>query len=221
MFENEIITRASRSTTREIFNALDEDGQYIESFDSSTIEYCKKIVENFERYSDLLYCINAAISKKDYNVKYKLQLPYTLTKNDVEVLTELLLKIGLLEEVFYNKVNNSYLIEINDASDLSISKMLTIGCAEKFLNSQSEILISDKSFLMIRDGKILKYHIELSAGLEINVASQPAQMRSLIKKINRKQTNVSDFFVVSHFVKANLSLFDNVISLSEFLKSCI
>ena len=148
MFENEIISRASRNTTREIFNALNEDGRYIESFDSSTIEYCKKIIENFERYSDLLYCINAAISKKDYSVKYKLQLPYTLTKNDVELLTELLLKLGLLQEVFYNKVNNSYLIEINDKFNLSVSKLLTIGCAEKFLNSQSEILVSDKSFLM-------------------------------------------------------------------------
>lgn len=217
MFENEIITRASRSTTKEIFNALDQDGQYIESFGSSTIEYCKKIVENFERYSDLLYCINTAIGKRDYSVKYKLQLPYTLTKNDVEVLTELLLKLGLLREVFYNRVNNSYLIEINDKSDLSISKLLTIGCAEKFLKSQSEILVSDKCFLLVHNGKIFKYHIELSAGLEINVASQPAQMRALIKKVNRKQSNISELFIVSQFVKSNLCLFKNVISLHNYL----
>lgn len=217
MFENEIMTRASRSTTREIFNALNEDGQYIKSFDPSIIEHCKKIVENFERYSDLLYCINAAIGKKDYNVKYKLQLPYTLTKNDVEVLTELLLKLELLKEVFYNKVNNSYLIEINDKSDLSISKLLTMGCAEKFLNSQYEILVSDKSFLMVRNGKIFKYHVELSAGLEINVASQPAQMRALIKKVNRKQSNISELFIVSQFVKSNLCLFENVIALHNYL----
>lgn len=217
MFENEIISRASRNTTREIFNALNEDGRYIESFDSSTIEYCKKIIENFERYSDLLYCINAAISKKDYSVKYKLQLPYTLTKNDVELLTELLLKLGLLQEVFYNKVNNSYLIEINDKFNLSVSKLLTIGCAEKFLNSQSEILVSDKSFLMVRNGKIIKYHVELSAGLEIDVASQPAQMKALIKKVNRNQSNISEVFIVSQFVKSNLCLFKNVIALHNYL----
>jgi len=221
MFENEIVTRVSRITTNEILDALGENGQYIEEFDILTIKTCKKIIDNFDRYSDLLYCINTAISKKESILRYKLQLPYTLTQNDVEILTELLVKINLLKGVFYSSINNSYLIEINVDSDLFISKILTIGCAEKFLNKQSEIFVGNKSFLLIDNDKIIKYHIELSAGLEINVASHPTQVRSLIKKINKKQTNISDYYIVSHFIKTNLNLFDNVISLTDYLRSCI
>ncbi len=219
MFENDIMTKASRITTREIFNALNENGQYLDNYDISTIRTCRKIIDNFERYSDLLYCIDAAIIKKECIVKYKLKLPYTLTQNDVEVLTALLIQIDLLKEVFYSSANNSFLIEINSNSNLCISKILTIGCAEKFLNSQSEILVSKKSFLLVNNDKIIKYHIELSAGLEINLASHHAQVRYLIKKINRKQTNISDYYVVSHFVKTNFNLFDNVISITDYLKN--
>lgn len=222
MFENNIkLTRAPKITTNDIFEALGENGKYLTSFDISTLEACKKIVENFERYSDLLYCINSAMQKKEYTVKYKLQLPFTLTKNDVDVLSSILLKLNLLKEVFYSNTNNSYMLEINNTTDLYISKILTIGCAQKFTQVSSEILVSDKSFLLIRNGKIVRYHTEIAAGLEINVSSQPSQMKSLIKKINRKPNNISDVFIVSRFVKSNLYMFNNVISLSDFFKSCI
>lgn len=148
-------------------------------------------------------------------------MPFTLTKNDVDVLSEILLKLNLLKEVFYSNTNNSYMLEINNTTDLCISKILTIGCAQKFAPMTSEILVNDKSFLLIRNGKIFRYHIELSAGLEINVVSQPSQMKSLIKKINKKQNNISDIFIISHFVKSNLYIFNNVTSLSDFFKSCV
>lgn len=222
MLKNKVLNMSQPLPAMQIFEVLGEKCESVNDIDPYMQSVAGKILLNFNRYSDLLLFLQSAASRKEIEACYQLFPPHTVAKDDVEFLCRILIKIGVLDDALFSQTNDAYLLRLNPYSPVSISKLLTLGCIYCLLRKKQcdlEVFYQEKAILFYEKAGLTKYNVELAAGLDYNVVSSTAQMKSLIKKItHNSEGGIHQVFIVSDHVKSILPLWDNVISISELIE---
>lgn len=221
MLKNKILNMSQPLSAMQIFEVMGEKCESVNDIDHYMQSVAGEIVLNFNRYSDLLLFLQSAATRKEIEACYQLFPPHTVAKDDVEFLCRILIKIGVLNDALFSQTNNAYLLRLNQYSSISISKILTLGCVYCLLRKKCDVeaFCQEKAILLYEKVGITKYNIELTAGLDYDVVSSTAQLKSLIKKITHNSDGgIHQVFIVSDHVKSILPLWNNVISISELVE---
>lgn len=218
MFNNRRVKSIPSLSPKELLECFNERCEQINNVDSDLRKNARRVIDNYDIYSDLLFYLYYATSNEKYEVLYHLTPPWTVDKYNADTLCDLLVTNGVLHDAFYSKNNDSFLLRINRY--LSISYFLTIGCGE-FLSSQlgsENVFINDNSILCIYGQDIKKYNLSLFVGLGYETEVINSEIKILIKRIINNQNNeIQQFFIVSDLLKLRIPMLKSTIALSEWI----
>lgn len=238
VFENRILPRVSCSADEMCiddfcrYNDIHIIGKSISGLDQRDIEACHHLISEYMRYNDFLAYISTASNRKEIYLKYILTPPYTTSKMDCEHVLNLLLLLHVVSDYSFSTKSQSYFIEMDQETSLTIREVLSIGlCSILAANSISiqslryntRITLGrqeDMADVVVLQGKKLwLINIENAIGLEADVPSHQKQFERVKKRVFRSRKtycNIEDVVIVTPFVASLLPGSPNIVAIDKY-----
>ena len=245
VFENKIFPRASEDSEKITFNDFCSWNQIevlnasmLDDKDSVIIEVATALLHDYTRVSDLLTFLSAGLSRLSDTLNYKLIPPHTTSKLECSYVLGMLVKAGILADVSYSSISNSFWITPDERDCGTIKELLGIGLCSFIASSMRSSVppvhnvrlkisgcIENANVAFINDKTLMLLHIFTATGLEADIFSHMQQLGRLKRKIfSAPQTycDIENIFIVTPYVASLLPdskriiPIDNLSSLLQF-----
>ena len=237
LFKNRIFTRApvtnTTSLTLEKFCEWNDikiiETHKISDVSSSILELSHKLLFDYMSYNDLITFLSAALTRKEKQIRYVLDPPYTTSKLDCDHLLDLLVNSKILTDVSYSSASRSFLIEADPSNIYSMHDILNIGLCTyiaSISNHNENMRFSVRfnvsgseeyaSVVLLCNDKLKIITIANAIGLEADILSHQRQLERLKRKIFKTRKtfcDIDDFFIVTPYVQRLLPTSSKIVSI--------